>query len=35
MKFNSITELLDYTETIKGKTFNEIDSENLLKMLKI
>lgn len=30
MKFNSIEELLEYTENIKGKTFREIDSKNLL-----
>lgn len=34
MNFNSIPELLDYTENIKGKTFEEIDSENLLKNKK-
>lgn len=31
MKFNSIAELLDYTKDIVGKTFYEIDSENLLE----
>ena len=31
MKFNTIDDLLNYTENIKGKTFKEIDSENLLK----
>ena len=31
MKFNTIEELLHYTEAIKGKTFNEIDSEHLLE----
>ena len=31
MKFNSIDELLDYTKDIVGKTFYEIDSENLLE----
>lgn len=31
MKFNTIEELLDYTENIKGKTFKEIDSKNLLE----
>lgn len=31
MKFKSIDELLKYTDNIKGKTFYEIDSENLLK----
>ena len=31
MKFNSIDELLNYTNNIIGKTFYEIDSENLLK----
>ena len=30
MKFNTIEELLNYTEAIKGKTFNEIDYKNLL-----
>lgn len=30
MKFNTIEELLRYTEAIKGKTFKEIDSEHLL-----
>ena len=30
MKFNSIEELLKYTENIKGKTFREIDTKNLL-----
>lgn len=30
MKFNTIDELLHYTEAIKGKTFKEIDSEHLL-----
>ena len=31
MKFDTIEELLHYTEAIKGKTFNEIDSEHLLE----
>ena len=31
MKFNTIEELLHYTEAIKGKTFKEIDSEHLLE----
>ena len=31
MKFKTIEELLKYTEAIKGKTFKEIDSENLLE----
>ena len=31
MKFKTIEELLNYTEAIKGKTFKEIDSENLLE----
>ena len=31
MKFNTKEELLEYTENIKGKTFKEIDSENLLE----
>lgn len=31
MKFNSKEELLKYTSNIKGKTFKEIDSENLLE----
>ena len=31
MKFNSIEELMDYTKDIVGKTFKEIDSENLLE----
>lgn len=31
MKFKSINELLEYTENIKGKTFREIDSQNLLE----
>lgn len=31
MKFKSIDELLNYTENIKGKTFREIDSEDLLE----
>ena len=31
MKFNTIEELLNYTENIKGKTFKEIDSKNLLE----
>jgi len=30
MKFKTEKELLDYTSNIKGKTFKEIDSENLL-----
>ena len=30
MKFNTIEELLHYTEAIKGKTFKEIDSEHML-----
>ena len=30
MKFNTIEELLNYTEAIKGKTFKEIDYKNLL-----
>ena len=30
MKFNSIDELLDYTKDIVGKTFYEIDNENLI-----
>ena len=28
MKFNTIEELLNYTEAIKGKTFKEIDYKN-------
>ena len=31
MKFNTIEELLHYTEAIKGRTFKEIDSEHLLE----
>ena len=31
MKFNTIEELLHYTEAIKGKTFKEIDSKHLLE----
>ena len=31
MKFRNETELLNYTETIKGKTFKEIDSKKLLE----
>ena len=31
MKFDTIEELLSYTEAIKGKTFKEIDSEHLLE----
>ena len=31
MKFESKEELLEYTSNIKGKTFKQIDSENLLK----
>lgn len=31
MKFKTIEELLNYTEAIKGKTFKDIDSENLLE----
>ena len=31
MKFKTIDELLKYTENIKGKTFREIDSANLLE----
>ena len=31
MKFESKEELLEYTKNIKGKTFKQIDSENLLK----
>ncbi len=31
MKFNTKEELLEYTSNIKGKTFKEIDSENLLE----
>uniref|UniRef100_UPI002601CC52 Sau3AI family type II restriction endonuclease n=1 Tax=uncultured Methanobrevibacter sp. TaxID=253161 RepID=UPI002601CC52 len=34
MKFNSIDELLKYTEKIKGKTFKEIDSQKLLENTK-
>lgn len=34
MKFNTKEELLEYTENIKGKTFREIDSENLLEKTK-
>ena len=34
MKFNTKEELLEYTENIKGKTFREIDSENLLDKSK-
>ena len=30
MKFKTEQELLEYTSSIKGKTFKEIDSENLL-----
>ena len=30
MKFRTEQELLEYTSNIKGKTFKEIDSENLL-----
>ncbi|MBE6500230.1 MAG: DNA mismatch repair protein MutH [Methanobrevibacter thaueri] len=31
MKFNNIEELVEYTSNIKGKTFEEIDSEGLLE----
>ena len=31
MKFKTEKELMDYTSKIKGKTFKEIDSENLLE----
>lgn len=34
MKFNTIEELLNYTEAIKGKTFKEIDYKNLLENTK-
>ena len=34
MKFNTKEELLEYTKNIKGKTFKEIDSENLLEKSK-
>ena len=34
MKFDTIEELLHYTEAIKGKTFKEIDSEHLLENTK-
>lgn len=34
MKFNTIEELLNYTEKIKGKTFKEIDSKNMLEGVK-
>lgn len=34
MKFETKEELLEYTENIKGKTFREIDSENLLEKRK-
>ena len=31
MKFKNETELLEYTENIKGKTFREIDTANLIE----
>ncbi len=34
MKFNTKEELLEYTKNIKGKTFREIDSKNLLEKTK-
>ena len=34
MKFNTIEELLEFTEAIKGKTFKEIDYKNLLENTK-
>lgn len=35
MKFETVAELLDYTENIKGKTFKEIDSKHLLDSAKL
>ena len=33
--FNSITELLNYTEKIKGKKFKEFDKDNILNVMSL
>lgn len=34
-KFNSITDLLSYTEKIKGKKFKEFDKDNMLNVTSL